>query len=73
MKKRQYFSFSRQLPTPRAMETASGIINAVGPQNPGIEVFIERNLPFLKQFDTKVIVNACGSTVADYLGAVERQ
>ena len=59
-------------PTPRIMETASGMINAVGLQNPGIDVFIERDLPFLRQFDTKVIVNVCGSTVADYLGAVER-
>ena len=59
-------------PTPRIMETASGMINAVGLQNPGIEVFIRRDLPFLRQFDTKVIVNVCGSTVADYLGAVER-
>ncbi len=59
-------------PTPRIMETASGMINAVGLQNPGIEAFIGRNLPFLRQFDTKVIVNVCGSTVADYLGAVER-
>ena len=59
-------------PTPRIMETASGMINAVGLQNPGIDVFIERDLPFLRKFDTKVIVNVCGSTVADYLGAVER-
>jgi len=59
-------------PAPRIMETASGMINAVGLQNPGIDVFIERDLPFLRQFDTKVIVNVCGSTVADYLGAVER-
>ncbi len=59
-------------PAPRIMETASGMINAVGLQNPGIDVFIERDLPFLKQFDTKVIVNICGSTVADYLEVVER-
>lgn len=59
-------------PTPRIMETASGMINAVGLQNPGIDVLIERDLPFLRKFDTKVIVNVCGSTVADYLGAVER-
>jgi dihydroorotate dehydrogenase (NAD+) catalytic subunit len=58
--------------TPRIMETASGMINAVGLQNPGIDVFIERDLPFLRQFDTKVIVNICGSTVADYLEVVER-
>ncbi len=48
------------------------MINAVGLQNPGIDVFIERDLPFLRQFDTKVIVNICGSTVADYLEVVER-
>lgn len=59
-------------PTPRIMETASSMINAVGLQNPGIDVLIERDLPFLRQFDTKVIVNVCGSTVADYLEAVER-
>ena len=59
-------------PTPRIMETPSGMINAVGLQNPGIDVFIERDLPFLRQFDTKVIVNICGSTVADYLEVVER-
>lgn len=59
-------------PAPRIMETASGMINAVGLQNPGIDVFIERDLPFLRQFDTKVIVNICGSTVADYLEVVER-
>jgi len=59
-------------PAPRIMETASGMINAVGLQNPGIDVFIERDLPFLKQFDTKVIVNICGSTVADYLEVAER-
>jgi len=58
--------------TPRIMETASGMINAVGLQNPGIDVLIERDLPFLRQFDTKVIVNVCGSTVADYLEVVER-
>ena len=59
-------------PAPRIMETARGMINAVGLQNPGIDVFIERDLPFLRQFGTKVIVNVCGSTVADYLEAVER-
>ena len=59
-------------PSPRIMETDSGMINAVGLQNPGIDVFIERDLPFLRQFDTKVIVNICGSTVADYLEVVER-
>ena len=59
-------------PTPRVAETYGGMLNAVGLQNPGIDVFIERDLPFLRQFDTKVIVNICGSTVADYLEVVER-
>lgn len=54
------------------METSSGMINAIGLQNPGIDVFIERDIPFLKKFDTKVIVNVCGNTVSDYLKVVER-
>ncbi len=48
------------------------MINAIGLQNPGIDVFIERDIPFLKKFDTKVIVNVCGNTVSDYLKVVER-
>ena len=59
-------------PAPRIMETSSGMINAVGLQNPGIDVFIKRDIPFLKKFDTKIIVNVCGNTVEDYLKAVER-
>ncbi len=59
-------------PPPRIMETSSGMINAIGLQNPGIDVFIERDIPFLKKFDTKVIVNVCGNTVSDYLKVVER-
>ncbi len=55
-------------PAPRIMETASGMINAVGLQNPGVDVFIERDLPFLRQFDTKVIVNICGNTVGGLSG-----
>ena len=47
-------------PAPRIMETSSGMINAVGLQNPGIDVFIERDIPFLQKFDTKIIVNVCG-------------
>ena len=59
-------------PAPRIMETSSGLINAVGLQNPGIDVFIERDIPFLQKFDTKIIVNVCGNSVSDYLQVVER-
>lgn len=59
-------------PPPRIMETSSGMINAVGLQNPGIDVFLKRDIPFLQRFDTKVIVNVCGNTVKDYLKVVER-
>lgn len=59
-------------PTPRIAETSSGMLNAIGLQNPGIDVFCQRDLKFLKQFDTKVIVNVCGKTTEDYLDVVER-
>ncbi len=59
-------------PTPRVAEVKSGMLNAIGLQNPGIDVFCERDLNFLKDFDTKVIVNVCGKTTADYLEVVER-
>lgn len=59
-------------PTPRVAEVYSGMLNAIGLQNPGIDVFLERDLPFLQQYDTKVIVNVCGKTVEDYLEVVER-
>lgn len=59
-------------PTPRIAETSCGMLNAVGLQNPGIEVFCKRDLPFLRQFDTKVIVNVCGKTTKDYCEVVER-
>jgi len=59
-------------PTPRVCETASGMMNAIGLQNPGIDTFIERDLAFLKNYDTKVIVNVCGKTVEEYVGVVER-
>ncbi len=59
-------------PTPRITEVKSGMLNAIGLQNPGIDVFCERDLNFLKDFDTKVIVNVCGKTTADYLDVVER-
>lgn len=59
-------------PTPRVCETYGGMLNAIGLQNPGIEKFIERDLEFLKKYDTKVIVNVCGKSVEDYVGVVER-
>lgn len=59
-------------PTPRVAEAYGGMLNAIGLQNPGIDVLIERDLPFLKQFDTRVIVNVCGKSVEDYLEVVER-
>jgi len=59
-------------PTPRIAETASGMLNAVGLQNPGVDLFMERDLPFLAQYDTKVIVNVCGKTAEDYIAVVER-
>lgn len=59
-------------PTPRVAEVYGGMLNAIGLQNPGIDVFLERDLPFLEQYDTKVIVNVCGKTVEDYLEVVER-
>ena len=59
-------------PTPRIAETACGMLNAIGLQNPGIDVFVERDIPFLKQYDTKIIVNVCGKSTEDYLEVVER-
>ncbi|MCH5274659.1 MAG: dihydroorotate dehydrogenase [Lachnospiraceae bacterium] len=59
-------------PTPRVAEIYGGMLNAIGLQNPGIDVFIERDLPFLKQYDTGIIVNVCGKTVEDYVEVVER-
>lgn len=59
-------------PTPRVAEVYGGMLNAIGLQNPGIDVFMERDIPFLKQFDTKVVVNVCGKTVEDYVEVVER-
>lgn len=59
-------------PTPRVMETYGGMLNAIGLQNPGIDVFIERDIPFLKHFDTRIIVNVCGRTVEDYIEVVEK-
>lgn len=59
-------------PTPRVAETYGGMLNAIGLQNPGVEVFVKRDLEYLKQFDTRVIVNVCGKTVEEYLAVVER-
>lgn len=59
-------------PTPRIAETKSGMLNAIGLQNPGLDVFVKRDIPFLKQFDTKIVVNVCGKTIEDYCGVVER-
>jgi len=58
--------------TPRIAEVYGGMLNAIGLQNPGIDVFIERDLPFLQRFDTKIIVNVCGKTVEEYLDVVEK-
>lgn len=59
-------------PTPRVCETASGMLNAIGLQNPGIDVFCERDLPFLRMYDTNIIVNVCGHSKEEYLRVVDR-
>ena len=59
-------------PTPRIAEVYGGMLNAIGLQNPGINVFMERDIPFLKQYDTKIIVNVCGKTTEDYCEVVEK-
>ena len=59
-------------PTPRIAETHSGMLNAIGLQNPGIDLFCKRDIPYLKQFDTKIIVNVCGKSAKDYCEVVER-
>ncbi len=59
-------------PTPRIAETHGGMLNAIGLQNPGIDVFVKRDIPFLKRYDTKIIVNVCGKTKEEYLQVVER-
>ena len=59
-------------PAPRIVETASGMLNAIGLQNPGIDLFSKRDLPFLEKYDTKVIVNVCGHSTEEYLDVVER-
>ena len=59
-------------PAPRIAETYGGMLNAIGLQNPGIDLFIERDLPFLQKYDCKVIVNVCGRSTSDYVEVVER-
>ena len=59
-------------PTPRVAEIHSGMMNAIGLQNPGIDVFCKRDIPFLRQYDTKIIVNVCGRSTEDYCEVVER-
>lgn len=59
-------------PTPRVVETPSGMLNAIGLQNPGIDVFCSRDIPFLKQYDTKIIVNVCGRSTEEYIEVVDR-
>ncbi len=59
-------------PTPRIAETCGGMLNAIGLQNPGIDVFVKRDIPFLKQYDTKIVVNVCGRSTEDYVEVVER-
>lgn len=58
-------------PTPRIAEVYGGMINAIGLQNPGYDLFASRDIPFLRQYDTKIIVNVCGKTTEDYVDVVE--
>ena len=59
-------------PVPRVCEVTGGMLNAIGLQGPGIDVFIRRDIPFLRQYDTKIIVNICGHTIDDYIDVTER-
>lgn len=59
-------------PTPRIAEVYGGMLNAIGLQNPGIDVFVSRDIPFLKKYDTKIIVNVCGKSTEDYCEVVKR-
>ena len=59
-------------PTPRVCEVYGGMLNAIGLQNPGIDLFIKRDIPFLRKFDTKIVVNVCGHTLEEYLEVVEK-
>lgn len=59
-------------PTPRVAEVYGGMLNAVGLQNPGIDLFCKRDIPFLQQYDTKIIVNVCGHSTEEYIDVVEK-
>lgn len=59
-------------PTPRVAEVYGGMLNAIGLQNPGIDLFLERDIPFLKKYDTKIMVNVCGHTTEEYIEVVKR-
>ena len=59
-------------PTPRIAETRGGMLNAIGLQNPGIDVFVKRDIPYLQKYDTRIIVNVCGKTTEDYCAVVEK-
>jgi len=59
-------------PAPRVAETYGGMLNSVGLQNPGVEAFIREDIPFLRQYDTKIIVNVCGHSIPEYVGVAER-
>ena len=59
-------------PVPRVAEVYGGMLNAIGLQNPGVEVFCQRDIPYLKQFDTKIVVNVCGHTEQEYVRVVDR-
>lgn len=59
-------------PSPRIAETYGGMLNSVGLQNPGVDVFIKEDIPFLRQYDTKIIVNLAGKTISEYCEVVEK-
>ena len=59
-------------PTPRVAEVYGGMLNAVGLQNPGIDLFCQRDIPFLKKYDTRIVVNVCGHSTEEYVAVVER-
>ncbi len=59
-------------PTPRIAETPGGMLNAIGLQNPGVDVFLKRDVPFLRQFDTRIVVNVCGHSEEEYVEVVQR-
>lgn len=59
-------------PTPRVAEVYGGMLNAVGLQNPGIDLFCQRDIPFLKKYDTRIVVNVCGHSIEEYVAVVER-